>query len=298
MDFSNEELQRIVRSIPVYVRDPRSGELIVEPSEPAAREELNRGNRDFIQIRLAARMIPIRTRLETGQLVNETRDESGNTRMRRVPTRELSGEDLLQRLQQNTEFRQVDESLRRAARMIPIRTRLETGQLVNETRDESGNTRMSRVPTRELSGEDLLQRLQQNAEIRQLDESLRRAAQSIPTYTRVGDELVSNRMDESGNFARMNVRRQTPVVRSTTPINEDIPADTYRRRLECVICQTNEVNTILIPCGHGCCSECASRLENCHICRARITSKNSLFLNKYLKYKQKYMNLLNYIHAM
>ncbi|ELP87739.1 inhibitor of apoptosis 1, diap1, putative [Entamoeba invadens IP1] len=41
----------------------------------------------------------------------------------------------------------------------------------------------------------------------------------------------------------------------------------------CRICLENQKNTVFIPCGHICsCSECASKLDKCPICRAPITS--------------------------
>lgn len=41
----------------------------------------------------------------------------------------------------------------------------------------------------------------------------------------------------------------------------------------CVICQTNRITRALLPCRHVCfCRSCSNRMENCPMCRTRITS--------------------------
>ena len=75
----------------------------------------------------------------------------------------------------------------------------------------------------------------------------------------------------------------------------------YSKRLNCSICQFNEVNTVLIPCGHLFCSACIQRYKQkqidekktpfCPQCRNEYTSMHNIFFQKYLKYKNKYLQL-------
>ena len=75
----------------------------------------------------------------------------------------------------------------------------------------------------------------------------------------------------------------------------------YSKRLNCVLCKTNEVNTVLIPCGHLFCSRCIQinkELEidkktrpKCPQCRTEYTSMHNIYFQKYLKYKNKYLQL-------
>lgn len=46
----------------------------------------------------------------------------------------------------------------------------------------------------------------------------------------------------------------------------------------CSICLDQIVDTVLVGCGHTCCSKCCSPLYNCHVCRKRIVKKQKMFL--------------------
>jgi hypothetical protein len=77
----------------------------------------------------------------------------------------------------------------------------------------------------------------------------------------------------------------------------------YSRRLNCIICKGNEVNTVLIPCGHLFCSTCIQTYINtenaqrrkplCPICRQEFRSMHNIYYQKYLKYKNKYLQIKN-----
>lgn len=46
----------------------------------------------------------------------------------------------------------------------------------------------------------------------------------------------------------------------------------------CAICLENEANTVLLECSHQCaCHQCATQLQNCPICRARIVRVVKVF---------------------
>lgn len=46
----------------------------------------------------------------------------------------------------------------------------------------------------------------------------------------------------------------------------------------CSICLDKIVDTVLVGCGHTCCSKCVNPLYNCHVCRKRIVKKQKIFL--------------------
>lgn len=46
----------------------------------------------------------------------------------------------------------------------------------------------------------------------------------------------------------------------------------------CSICLDQIVDTVLVGCGHTCCSKCVNPLYNCHVCRKRIVKKQKIFL--------------------
>ena len=48
---------------------------------------------------------------------------------------------------------------------------------------------------------------------------------------------------------------------------------------ECVICMTNGLEIIFLPCGHVCtCAVCAPKVQTCPACRAFITEKKRAFV--------------------
>lgn len=47
---------------------------------------------------------------------------------------------------------------------------------------------------------------------------------------------------------------------------------------ECVVCMTNTINCVFLPCGHlKTCMECAHKLNNCPICRQKIGTRQKVF---------------------
>ena len=67
-----------------------------------------------------------------------------------------------------------------------------------------------------------------------------------------------------------------------------------RSALRCQACSKNKKQFIL-SCGHIVCNECYNTSINtnkiCPICQQSITAKNDIFYKKYLKYKNKYLQL-------
>lgn len=56
-------------------------------------------------------------------------------------------------------------------------------------------------------------------------------------------------------------------------------------KVRCAVCYQNERDTLLPECGHLFCSECASNVDRCPICRADIRSQpRSVFSRKYASF--------------
>ena len=91
--------------------------------------------------------------------------------------------------------------------------------------------------------------------------------------------------------ASQQIRRRTP----SPPIIRKIPTPSQPllkpEDLVCCICYENQINTVLMGCGHMLCSTCAVKVRECPKCRKKIVSRHNIFFNKYLKYKQKYIKL-------
>jgi len=71
---------------------------------------------------------------------------------------------------------------------------------------------------------------------------------------------------------------------------EDI--EKFTKRLECPMCKVNE-KKIVFQCGHMSCNSCSNKVDKCPECRAPITTRDTVYYNKYLKYKNKYLALKN-----
>ena len=60
-------------------------------------------------------------------------------------------------------------------------------------------------------------------------------------------------------------------------LQESILAE-IKKRETCVVCLDKKINTTFIPCGHRkVCMTCAEKLDNCPICREKITQKIKTF---------------------
>lgn len=49
----------------------------------------------------------------------------------------------------------------------------------------------------------------------------------------------------------------------------------------CLVCKTNLINRVFIPCGHAFCQQCTNRRQpagNCFICRSEVQQTNPLFI--------------------
>lgn len=131
---------------------------------------------------------------------------------------------------------------------------------------------------------------------------------SINGHLFVVQELIArganlNARDDNNNTAltlaqnRGNVRVVQELELALIPVPEVMPVtnDPFARRLECVACMTNAVNTRLNPCGHLLCSTCFMRLERpktCPFCRTNPVTNESIFYGGFYNKYNKYINKL------
>lgn len=47
---------------------------------------------------------------------------------------------------------------------------------------------------------------------------------------------------------------------------------------KCKICYEDNICIVLLPCGHMCCSVCASKIQTCFMCRRMIDSRQKCFM--------------------
>jgi len=71
------------------------------------------------------------------------------------------------------------------------------------------------------------------------------------------------------------------VVNNQTENQGDLIIPDHVERIEvptCRICMENRCVICFVPCGHVCaCGSCSQRMEECPICRSRITRRQGLF---------------------
>lgn len=61
-------------------------------------------------------------------------------------------------------------------------------------------------------------------------------------------------------------------------------------KMKCPKCLKYD-STIILNCGHELCLDCAIGITDCPFCKFPITKKQPIYYEKYLKYKQKYLEL-------
>lgn len=88
------------------------------------------------------------------------------------------------------------------------------------------------------------------------------------------------------NFLTQTIRPKTRLIVDTS-VND---TGDYKTRMTCPICLTNE-KKIKLTCGHMLCKVCSDRVDKCPECRTPITTRDTVYYNKYLKYKNKYLAL-------
>jgi len=98
--------------------------------------------------------------------------------------------------------------------------------------------------------------------------------------SRIIDELNIKIMEKSADLE--NITRKLNALRKLilTGMSELVKPEDAQKKI-CPVCFDNEVNMVLVPCGHTYCRGCAemdrSRNAKCHQCRAVINSRIKLY---------------------
>ncbi|VDK57049.1 unnamed protein product [Anisakis simplex] len=76
------------------------------------------------------------------------------------------------------------------------------------------------------------------------------------------------------------VKEECSSETNTATTSQPTPSSGHRSIIrahyeeECVVCMSNSVKLLISPCGHVClCEECATSLDDCPMCRTRITNR-------------------------
>ena len=48
--------------------------------------------------------------------------------------------------------------------------------------------------------------------------------------------------------------------------------------LLCCVCMSRRVGTVLCPCGHMTCSNCAHKISECPLCRTEVERRQKVFI--------------------
>ena len=63
--------------------------------------------------------------------------------------------------------------------------------------------------------------------------------------------------------------------------------ETLEDSLLCCICMSRLVGTVLCPCGHMTCSNCAHKISECPLCRTEVVRRQKVFLPNFSAHKEK-----------
>ena len=87
---------------------------------------------------------------------------------------------------------------------------------------------------------------------------------------------LNNQIKQQGRFHDLILDLKTPKARMEEAAKVEID-----QRFECKICMEKSLDTVLTPCGHTMCFECANTLKSqekdCPTCREKITSLQKVF---------------------
>ena len=63
--------------------------------------------------------------------------------------------------------------------------------------------------------------------------------------------------------------------------------ETLEDSLLCCICMSHLVSTVLCPCGHMTCSNCAHKISECPLCRTEVERRQKVFIPNFSTQKEK-----------
>jgi hypothetical protein len=210
--------------------------------------------------------------------------------------------------------RRVQERREQALSSQPPRTREEILREMSQDFEERERARRAAEPPAIINEEVYRRRLLEEERERRENEVGRRLLEEARERLRI--QLVQARALERVELEReqedherslthalqrrfaSNLAPGTQAIDDKTLEGKDVEIDENPEvsveMLRCSVCLIN-VKDIRLTCGHMLCKNCATQVrslsQNCPICRKPITSMDKVYYNKYLKYKNKYLQL-------
>jgi len=108
---------------------------------------------------------------------------------------------------------------------------------------------------------------------------------------------INHQITEQSTQEKDDLIQQLQKLRTEKKESEN-KLEQLNKRLTCPVCMTNN-SDMVFGCGHLICSECLPKMayngKQCPICR-NVSNINpqSIYYKKYLKYKNKYLSLINF----
>ena len=107
----------------------------------------------------------------------------------------------------------------------------------------------------------------------------------ISLMSRAGIPVSLEKQEFMARILELERTNRTLEAESVQAKNEGHECKRVMTRLQnsflCEICTTNQVDTVLVPCGHTICKTCVGQLarQKCPFCRADLRSKVKFYLS-------------------
>lgn len=76
-----------------------------------------------------------------------------------------------------------------------------------------------------------------------------------------------------------NPNNEKPSGNSKKRSSDENSSENKQVKMECIICEDEQRNIVLVPCGHLCvCSECSNAIAICPMCRLNITGRQRCYI--------------------
>lgn len=102
----------------------------------------------------------------------------------------------------------------------------------------------------------------------------------LPIKSKITEEILRRIHTKNSDIEKISTKLNSLRSIIVTGLNEIVkPEDTAKKM--CPICFENEINTVLVPCGHTYCKPCSdmdrTRNAKCPQCRSQINARVKLF---------------------
>jgi len=83
--------------------------------------------------------------------------------------------------------------------------------------------------------------------------------------------------DDQQSFHESDLEEKMSVVMDETPVGNVTMGIGKELKKACSICEVNEKDVTIVPCGHCFCENCASDVSLCPVCQGRVTHRQKMF---------------------